>query len=60
MDIVQIYLQKRLAELTSMIEVYDEAAVDPPVDLLARRHELMRLRKTLADYVEVEAENGKN
>lgn len=56
MDIVQIYLAKRLAELRKMIELYDEAGTEPPIDLLARKAELERLNETLADYMAAKEE----
>lgn len=56
MDIVQLYLAKRLAELRKMLDVYDEAGVEPPVDLLARKQELERLNEALADYMAAEEE----
>lgn len=58
MDLVQVYIDKRLEELEDMIAVYHEAGCEPTVDLLARRAELERLESRLMEYRDVqEADN---
>lgn len=54
MDIVNLYIEKRLMELDDMAMVYDEAGQDIPVDIIARRHELERLQYKLDEYKEVQ------
>lgn len=54
MDLVQVYIGKRLVELEDMIEVYYEAGCKPTVDLLARRAELERLGSKLMEYRDVQ------
>ena len=53
-DIVEVYIIKRLSELEDMMSVYDEALEDRPIDLIARKHELMRLLGKLREYKDVE------
>lgn len=53
-DMVQVYTNKRLAELEDMIAVYHEAGCEPTVDLLARRAELERLESKLKEYRDVQ------
>lgn len=58
MDIVQMYIDRRLTELEDMICLYDEAGQEPTIDLLARRAELERLESKLMEYKDVqEADN---
>lgn len=54
MDLVQVYIEKRLVELEDMIAVYHEAGCEPTVDLLARRAELERLESRLREYRDVQ------
>ena len=54
MDLIEIYVEKRLRELDDMINVYDEAGEEPTVDLLARRQELERLATKFEEWSEVE------
>lgn len=54
MDLVQVYIDKRLEELEDMIAVYQEAGCEPTVDLLARRAELERLESKLREYRDVQ------
>lgn len=54
MDLVQLYIEKRLEELEDMIAVYHEAGCEPTVDLLARRAELERLESKLREYRDVQ------
>lgn len=57
MDLVQVYIDKRLEELEDMIAVYHEAGCEPTVDLLARREELERLESKLREYRDVQEAN---
>lgn len=50
MDLVQVYIDKRLADLGEMLKVYYSAGQEPPIDLLARRAELERLEDKLKEY----------
>ena len=54
MDLVQVYIDKRNADLRSMIKVYYDAGQEPPIDLLARIAELERLESKLMEYRDVE------
>ena len=54
MDLVQVYIDKRSADLRSMIMVYHNAGQEPPIDLLARIAELERLESKLMEYRDVE------
>ena len=54
MDLVQVYIDKRLEELEDMIAVYYGAGCEPTVDLLARRAELERLESKLREYRDVQ------
>ena len=54
MNLIEIYVEKRLRELDDMINVYDEAGEEPTVDLLARRQELERLATKFVEWAEVE------
>lgn len=54
MDLVQVYIEKRLEELEDMIAVFHEAGCEPTVDLLARRAELKRLESKLMEYRDVQ------
>ena len=53
LDIIDEYITKRTADLYQMILVYDSAGVQIPIDLLARRAELNRLREKLKEYKDV-------
>lgn len=53
LDIIDEYITKRINDLYQMIIVYDMAGEDAPVDLLARRAELCRLREKLDEYKDV-------
>lgn len=57
MDLVRIYIAKRLADLGEMLKVYYRAGQEPPIDLLARRAELERLEDKLEEYEDVEKAN---
>lgn len=57
MDIINLYIEKRLVELEDMIAVYYEAGCEPTVDLLARRAELERLESKLREYRDVQEAN---
>lgn len=52
-DIAQEYIKKRIIDLEGMIGVYVEAGLDIPVDFLARRAELCRMRAKLDEYKDV-------
>ena len=53
LDIIDEYITKRTEDLHQMIIVYDMAGENVPVDLLARRAELNRLREKLKEYKDV-------
>ena len=53
LDIIDEYITKRTADLHQMIFVYDMAGVQVPIDLIARRAELNRLREKLKEYKDV-------
>lgn len=53
LDIIQAYIDKRLEELENMINIYDDANMDAPIDLLARRQELERFAERYDEYREV-------
>ena len=53
LDIIYEYITKRVEDLHQMIVVYDMAGVQIPIDLLARRAELQRLREKLNEYKDV-------
>lgn len=53
LDIIDEYITKRTEDLHQMIFVYDMAGENVPVDLLARRAELQRLREKLKEYKDV-------
>lgn len=54
MDLVRVYIAKRLKDLGEMLKVYYRAGQEPPIDLLARRAELERLEDKLEEYEYVE------
>lgn len=54
MDLVQVYIDKRDADLRSMIKVYFDAGQEPPIDILARIAELKRLESKLMEYRDAE------
>ena len=49
-NIIDKYITTRIDDLYQMIKVYDMAGVQVPIDLLARRSELNRLREILKCY----------
>lgn len=53
-DITQEYINKRISDLEAMIGLYIEAGLDMPIDLLARRAELRRMRAKLEEYKDVQ------
>lgn len=53
-DIAQEYIKKRIIDLEGMIGVYMEAGLDIPIDFLARRAELCRMRAKLEEYKDVQ------
>lgn len=53
LDIIDEYITKRTEDLYRMLTVYDMAGENVPVDLLARRAELQRLREKLKEYKDV-------
>lgn len=53
-DIAREYIKKRIIDLEGMIGVYVEAGLDIPIDFLARRAELCRMRAKLEEYKDVE------
>ena len=57
MDLVRVYIEKRSQELNEMIDLYYESGSEPPIDLLARRAELERLKDKLEEYEYVEKAN---
>lgn len=57
MDLVRVYIEKRLADLGEMLKVYYRSGQEPPIDLLARRAELERLEDKLEEYEYVEKAN---
>ena len=53
-DIAQEYITKRLVDLDDMLSVYRLAKQPEPVDLLARKYELLRMSMRLKEYEDVE------
>lgn len=53
LDIIDEYITKRTEDLHQMLIVYDMAGVQIPIDLIARRAELQRLREKLKEYKDV-------
>ena len=53
-DIAQEYIRKRLTDLDDMLFVYECARQPEPVDLLARRYELLRMSMRLKEYKDVQ------
>ena len=49
-DVAGEYITARLVDLDEMLAVYDQAKEKPPVDLLARRAELLRMAKKIKEY----------
>lgn len=54
MDLVQVYIEKRTAELESMLRLYDLAGKGYPIELLSRVNELERLESKLREYRDVQ------
>lgn len=54
MDLVQVYIEKRTAELESMLRLYDLAGKSYPIELLSRVNELARLKSKLEEYKDVQ------
>jgi hypothetical protein len=53
-DVAQEYISKRLIDLDDMLYVYERARQPEPVDLLARRYELLRMSMRLKEYKDVQ------
>jgi len=53
MDIVELYIEKRTAELENMLELYYLADKSYPIELLSRVDELARLKSKLEEYQDV-------
>lgn len=49
-DVAGEYITARLVDLEEMLAIYDRAKEKPPVDLLARRAELLRMAKKIKEY----------
>ena len=54
MDLVQVYIEKRTAELKSILRLYDLAGKGYPTELLSRVNELERLESKLREYRDVQ------
>jgi hypothetical protein len=53
-DVAQEYISKRLTELDDMLDVCKRARQPEPIDLLARRYELLRMSMRLKEYKDVQ------
>lgn len=49
-DVAGEYITARLVDLEEMLAIYNRAEEKPPVDLLARRAELLRMAKKIKEY----------
>lgn len=49
----QEYIKKRINDLEGMMGIYIESGLDIPIDFLARRAELCRMRAKLEEYKDV-------
>ena len=58
MDIINLYIEKRTAELENMLELYYLADKSYPIELLSREDELARLKSKLEEYEDVEEANA--
>ena len=58
MDIINLYIEKRTAELENMLELYYLADKSDPIELLSRVDELARLKSKLEDYEDVQEANA--
>lgn len=54
MDIINLYIEKRIAELENMLELYYLADKSYPIELLSRVDELARLKSKLEEYEDVQ------
>ncbi len=54
MDIIDLYIEKRTAELQTMLMLYDLANKSYPIELLSRVNELDRLKSKLEEYEDVQ------
>jgi len=54
MDIVELYIEKRTAELENALNLYQLADKSYPIELLARIDELARLKSKLEEYQDVQ------
>ena len=54
MDIVNLYIEKRTAELNGMLRLYELAGKNYPIELLSRVNELARLKSKLEEYEDVQ------
>ena len=53
-DVAEEYIKRRIADLDEMLAVYQYAEQPEPVDLLARRFELVRMSDRLKEYKDVQ------
>lgn len=53
-DVAEEYISKRLADLDDMLSIYRLAKQPEPVDLLARKYELLRMAQRLSEYEDVQ------
>lgn len=53
-DIAQEYITRRIADLSDMLAIYQYAEEPEPIELLARRAELVRMSERLKEYEDVQ------